>query len=567
MKTRRIRLLALGLAATALVSSAPLTAFAEEQDYTVESTVDAFDLIDDSSYIVDDADMDHQENYEEPVYVEEEAFEQHAEETSLNETLDSIGEAQDEETEAAGEAQEDDEEAAGEELNDEAADEEMQEDMTEDAGETVPDAEDGKDTLSEDLLTGDAEEDPVLGMAAQTGKDGENKANLEKNGELNYKKPEDHSNILSKTKVEDVPADNGKHDASKEFVDLGKTYVKNFFDTTVGMISKSWPEMEIVVSPLKGILGFVMDRGDLGTKIDKLSEQIKESAKEQKKYTTNAVTIGLYGTEFDHLKSSTDAMLEDIKNIYRSNRSEDEKTKRIADLYKDSDNLRTSLNNTTTILNGNSLANTGKVSLYQVVYDSAVSESMFSGEAIDRTAPYLYDAMNRFVKANAVMDIILTAKEKVEGKNTMLESRDLITSRFTGTFDKNGKSNNDSILQRYADYFNQDRCVFINKGKEKVAFDNTLRVFDASKNDEVNIAVGEMNKYSRLDPNKVPMNLDRTKAITDHLKGLKLDGGTMELTDYLDAVGFKFVSIKDKSPMTAANAKGGTKGTLFEYKK
>ena len=149
----------------------------------------------------------------------------------------------------------------------------------------------------------------------------------------------------------------------------------------------------------------------------------------------------------------------------------------------------------------------------------------------------------------------------------MLESRDLITSRFTGTFDKNGKSNNDSILQRYADYFNQDRCVFINKGKEKVAFDNTLRVFDASKNDEVNIAVGEMNKYSRLDPNKVPMNLDRTKAITDHLKGLKLDGGTMELTDYLDAVGFKFVSIKDKSPMTAANAKGGTKGTLFEYKK
>ncbi len=64
--------------------------------------------------------------------------------------------------------------------------------------------------------------------------------------------------------------------------------------------------------------------------------------------------------------------------------------------------------------------------------------------------------MGQFVKANAVLDELMTQYEKVNGSDSLKATREKMDDRFIGTVDKTGKTVSKGLLQKYEEFFKQN---------------------------------------------------------------------------------------------------------------
>ena len=597
MKVRAYRLIALGLAATTITTTASFSVMAaEESGYTAEYQMEScleqyegYEATEDSSL------AEVQEAYEEQAYTEADNGENEGFEiTDVTRDPEEVAEEEYTIEEFDDEAVYDDDTSVDEDAYDDDTsvdeDDEVAEEYEEDEDAdytSVSEAahDDNTSADEDDEVAEEYEEDEDEDETEEADKkESETKArDFVMTGAVADKKPgasdkpvvKDYSTKLSDTKKVDKAQDKDAKSPTKDLANMGLTVMKDTVDGAISVFTKAYPYGALITGSLKDIVFGSLGVGgnDIGKKLDDLTKQVKETGKDINQYTSNTVSIGIYGTELDHLKSATQNVLKKIKDITKSDMSENEKEEKLAKLCDTgTDSLEETMNTITDIFKGKSMSRADRGSIYDVLYDSVVKQSLFSGEAIDRTAPYLHEAMTRFVEANRVLDILLTAKENVYGKDKTRESRAQMAARFAGTVDENGKSNNDGILQKYADYFSKDRCVYINQGNENVKFDPDVLVYSYSNHDEVKKVMQMMEKYGKdiTVIKKMPMNPVRLENIKNYLKDLEYKGkkGSLELMDYFDTVGFKFKGISDKNKVyNVKDLKTNTLGAVFDLKK
>ena len=550
MKARRIRLLALGLAATALASSVPMTAFADEQDYAVESTADY-----DYSYDMEESGIDYSDNYEDQAYVEEGSYEQAYDETAAVDPAEEVMEteadegastAEADETEAADEtaADETETEASDESADEDATDEEMQE-ADEKAAEVKDEenAEEKKDTADKDLLRADDEDDVVLGAAAPT---------------------------KEETMSKDV-----KDGIAVGHASLG--VVRDYVKDTVGDFCKAVPGGAILSGPFKAVITALFNAIDgtlpaeknneptmldLQNQLKNIENQIRQSEASNKQHTSDTVVINAYGTEFNTLMTKTDALNLKISSI-RSNEklSADEKSKKIAALMDDSygKDLLNQLITTTRIFLGDTGNEAKARTLHDAVFSEESSKIMFSGEAMDNTAPYLRKRLIDYISAQTTLAEVLNEVEKTYGKGEANVYRQKLMDDLCGSFDKNGKKVKNGVLDKYVDYFTQSRTVFINKnaGTSK-ELDEKLSTIDNSKFSRFvkkwhprYDSRGNLEGYNAENTFTHEGNdLIQSSGLTaDEIHALQkyVNAKGITMLDYLKSVGFDVSNLKDKT--------------------
>ena len=357
----------------------------------------------------------------------------------------------------------------------------------------------------------------------------------------------DYTTPLSYTKPDEKDADEKKGGEAKgRLGDLVKESVSESMNMFLDVIQESHPVAAAAMIPLKGLINAAIGVGgehdQIMEKLDKLEEQIKSSEKELKGFVGNAVTFGNYGSKLTSLDSVTELMLTRIKDIKgNSSISEDEKNRRIAALYH-SDTFGRYINEASRIFNGDTLNRLEKASIYDLAYEQASKSSMFRGEAIDRTAPYLFRAMTQYVKANAVWGEILNAKEKMEGPESVRESRRQMAENLVGSTGRNGSSK--GILGKYREYFSQDRLVFINKGdgtNKEIAGD--ILILDPSVKASMETMVRQLGGSDIRNLLNMVLLPEQQEMLLKHAVSLNLDGDKNQaLIKYLKNLGFHFTT-------------------------
>lgn len=267
--------------------------------------------------------------------------------------------------------------------------------------------------------------------------------------------------------AETVSKDEEKNDQSgkeentiqDEVANVTLDVLKNTFDA----LKEKVPGVAIFGDPIKNLVGkaFGIDTSDpVISKLDSIQKSIDQAASDIKSTTKDTVVLGNYGTILNKLDSIANTVNDDIKDIQkRTNLTEEQKSQEIAKLYTSRSELRTQIDLAAKVFNGDTMDEPSGRSLYKVLYDNiAANPNVYtSGDAIDKSTPYLTKAMGQFVKANAVLDELMTQYEKVNGANSLKATRGKMDDRFIGSVDKSGKVTGKGMLQKYEEFFKQDR--------------------------------------------------------------------------------------------------------------
>ena len=112
-------------------------------------------------------------------------------------------------------------------------------------------------------------------------------------------------------------------------------------------------------------------------------------------------------------------------------------------------------------------------SVFEAAYRMACEGVMFSGEAIDATAPYLFRVLTDYIAGYTLLDEAYSCYEAVYGANTLLASRDEMNARLAG-IDRNGNRVGKSVPDLYLEYFNRDRYIFVGKNTTSIPLNQTM---------------------------------------------------------------------------------------------
>ena len=145
-----------------------------------------------------------------------------------------------------------------------------------------------------------------------------------------------------------------------------------------------------------------------------------------------------------------------------------EKIQQTADLYKTDyvKDLETALNGGTMAYEGTLKDRLDGQSVFEAAYRTACESVMFSSEAIDSTAPYLYQVLADYIAGYNLLDEVYDCYEAVYGANKLLASRDDMNARLAG-IDRKGNKVCKSVMDLYVEYFKRDRYIFVGKSNNK----------------------------------------------------------------------------------------------------
>ena len=236
-------------------------------------------------------------------------------------------------------------------------------------------------------------------------------------------------------------------------------------------------------------------RDEINERIDELENRVDHNTKQVLNKIKNQTFISGMGTELDKLHTSVEGISGQIAVIKKdSSMTEEEKAVEIAAQiggnkeWNRDGSLVFRIKTLANVLAGKSFADTDGRDFYQVVFDNAAGDVMFSGEAYDAAAPYIDRVMYEYMLAYSVLtDCFMAADtvskftdEQVDAlpakvRNTyysIASPASLVENEFDTITDRilNGEDR-DSISSRFCLFRykrDNDRNVFVNKGTVRI---------------------------------------------------------------------------------------------------
>ena len=272
-----------------------------------------------------------------------------------------------------------------------------------------------------------------------------------------------------------------------------------------------------------------------------------------------------YGDAMDDFTAAAKASRKQIKNFLDDeDLTDNERAVKIAELY-DKKDLESLMDRVTLVLNDSPNADEGNRNMFEVAYDIYKKQSLFSGEAIDKSQAYVLKRVNDYMQDCLVVLEVMKARERVteftseEVAALDFKARNIYDSfTFSQRDAKNAiaslisqliksdeankeakKDHEEGILNMAKEYFSQDRFVYINRGKEYVPVNQRLCAaqcyyyldFKTESHLFYDETLAELNA-GRLNQGKVLTQTD-IRYIAEQAKSEK-----KTITKYLEDIGF-----------------------------
>ena len=252
-----------------------------------------------------------------------------------------------------------------------------------------------------------------------------------------------------------------------------KKIIKAAYDGIIDGFGVAFPGFR-PLGPILKYFGSLLFDGGSGTsnpnaevikRLDELDAEMKRSVQELKNSTYNAIQLTDIGDKYNTLDNKATTIRTRIGNYERNKGlTAEERQKMIADLYTDSEfqSLESAMNGATRCFMGRANDIFDNQTIFEAAYTRACQEVMFSGEAIDITAPYIFRQLNTYIAAYAVMTEVYDAYEAVYGDGSLSESQETMCIRLTGC-DLEGNKVGTSVIELCNEYFSGDRFIFVGK--------------------------------------------------------------------------------------------------------
>ena len=329
-----------------------------------------------------------------------------------------------------------------------------------------------------------------------------------------------------------------------ESEDAGDT-LQNAIDTWAFAV----PGGKAMAAPFKTVLDIVLGAApsvsarEFRDHLEVIRGQIKETARSLDENMHYTEALGIYGSTFDHMEYTAGRLMDEIMAVsFNDALTKEQKDEKIAALYdREAAELSADLELVSGFFRGETLKDAWRKTIYQVIYENCKADHMFEGEVLDHTSPYLTEALLRYVSAQYVLNQVLDAREAVEGPERVTGTRKQIEERFTGSFDEEGNNKNNGIFQILANYLNTDRYTFINGGKARVDLRREIVVKDFNRSDDENdrIAAKEYVNSQVLTAEQVDAIMEKAaksgKSLTEYLTSVGFTFGAMDAADF-DAI-------------------------------
>jgi len=249
--------------------------------------------------------------------------------------------------------------------------------------------------------------------------------------------------------------------------------IRTTYETILDGFSIAFPNFKPFGPILKYFGSLLFDAGSGTTnpnaevmkRLDELDAEMKKSVQELKNSTYNAIQLTNIGDKYNSLDDKATTIRTRIGNYERNaNLTKEERQKMIADLYTSSEfqSLESAMNGATRCFTGRANDIFENQTIFEAAYTRACQAVMFSGEAIDITAPYIFRQLNTYIAAYAVMVEVYNAYEEVYGAGSLTQSREDMCIRLTGC-DLEGNKVGTSVIELCNEYFSGDRFIFVGK--------------------------------------------------------------------------------------------------------
>ena len=365
------------------------------------------------------------------------------------------------------------------------------------------------------------------------------------------------------------------------------------YQSGLGFIRQYFPGGQAIAGGLDALLGAFVGgpsmadiskqiselRDDMNKQFDELKGEIKNYTVEIENKITDQTIIANKGDDFDQLMTTLQLTDRQINSINADTTINDrEKAVEIAALigkntdWTNSGNLYNKYMNFITTLSSESFGDQKNRDYFQVVYSDMVSQSMFSGEALNRSRPYvqrvillgLYaytieaeclKAAQTVSKFTADDEAALSPKE-LNKYNSVCSLTSVVNDSINYMNDRIlGTDRSNSVVSHLKAYEEINKTKFINQGKSDKALSANMTVGNLSHiADQTEALLAIMDKGA--------LTRDEIMTVASHVRS-NYPGTT--LRDYLSGVGFNMKSVPQNARFVVGEEKPATKSSASNF--
>ena len=231
-----------------------------------------------------------------------------------------------------------------------------------------------------------------------------------------------------------------------------------------------------------------------------IQDQLKEMEKNIIQNNKDTASSTSYGGVMDDFTSAAKSCRTEIQNYLDDTKlTPNERAVKTANLLEKK-NIIALMDRVTLVMTDKPDTDQDNRNMFQVGYDLYKKDSLFVGEALDKSQAYILKRVNTYMQNCLVVLELLKAQERVT-QLTPEEVAELGTT-YRSMYDKMGcsqyytkraitnllsqlvkgdeaneaakKDNREGVINKTKDYFSQDRFVYINRGKEYVPVNQKL---------------------------------------------------------------------------------------------
>ena len=204
---------------------------------------------------------------------------------------------------------------------------------------------------------------------------------------------------------------------------------------------------------------------DIDKHLDTMEANIKSHAEDLATFTKIGEKFQMVADAYEPLHSK----IGDITRRYNANYiTKEEFNRQIGALYSSNEYtaMAEALAGATNAYRGNTSFSLEEESIFRSAYNLKCNHVMFSGEAIDDTAPYLLRQLCTYIKGYSLINTVLDSLEASNGPDFCAVSRETMLKNLGGIDKGKHDENAPGVFGLYNDYFNSNRFIFVNKTSE-----------------------------------------------------------------------------------------------------
>ena len=260
----------------------------------------------------------------------------------------------------------------------------------------------------------------------------------------------------------------------------GKKLAQDYIGVALDAIGKANPALAPLITTFKPLVGFLfgLDGGDdpnakVLNKLDDIDKHLDSMEANLKSHAEDLVTFTEIGKKFQNVADAYEPLhnkIGDITHRYNANKiTKEEFNRQIGALYggQEYNVMAGALAGATNAYRGNTSFSLEENSIFSSAYNLQCAHVMFSGEAIDDTAPYLLRQLCTYIKGYSLINTVLDSLEASNGPNYCAESRDSMLKNLGGIDKGKYNENAPGVFGLYNDYFNSNRFIVVNKTSDR----------------------------------------------------------------------------------------------------